>query len=217
MSTKHLFTSALRLVLTGLCLMGAGLHAWGACPSWPTASRFSQSGEEVTDLRTGLIWARCSFGQTWRGGRCTGKPLLFTHEQALKHAATVEGWRLPTRRELFGLVDTQCSSPAIDTAAFPDTPAQLLYWTSTPALPELGKLAYDPSQAGVKAWAISFREGAVGRIDRTSNPRGVATRLVRATASCVGMSKNTCVSSEDEASFRMFKEEAQSHPPRMVE
>ena len=80
--------------------------------------------------------------------RCTGKPLLFTHEQALKHAATVEGWRLPTRRELFGLVDTQCSSPAIDTAAFPDTPAQLLYWTSTPALPELGKLATTLAKPG---------------------------------------------------------------------
>lgn len=211
---KMKFSSAmLRNAFTGLCLLGSGLLAWGACPSWPTASRYIQSGDEVTDLRTGLIWARCSVGQTWNGSRCTGQSQLFTHEQAFKHAAKLDGWRLPTRRELFGLVDTQCSAPAIDTAAFPDTPAQHLVWTSTPALPELAKLPYDPSQAGVKAWVISFREGAVGRIDRAGTSRGVTIRLVRESLGCVGVSKDTCDKSIDKGNTPMLKDES----PTMVE
>ncbi|MCX8516996.1 MAG: DUF1566 domain-containing protein, partial [Rhodoferax sp.] len=49
-------------------------------------------------------------------------------------------WRLPTKAELFSIVDTnQASAPYIDSVWFPNTPATYpIYWTSTPLEPEVG-------------------------------------------------------------------------------
>ena len=42
-------------------------------------------------------------------------------------------WRLPTKEELLGIVDTsKASSPYIDTVWFPNMPAAPIYWTSSP-------------------------------------------------------------------------------------
>ncbi|MCX8521150.1 MAG: DUF1566 domain-containing protein, partial [Rhodoferax sp.] len=88
-----------------------GMCAWQAqadCPTWPTADRFNQNGAEVTDRRTGLVWARCSLGQSWNGSTCTGTASTHTHEQALAQAQTANvggasGWRLPNVKELASL------------------------------------------------------------------------------------------------------------------
>jgi Protein of unknown function (DUF1566) len=88
----------------------------------------SADGQEVTDTKTGLIWRRCAAGMTASGGTCTGTASAFTHEAALTHAstqATVTGvaWRLPNVKELSSIADKSRSNPAIDTVAFPATPA----------------------------------------------------------------------------------------------
>lgn len=44
------------------------------------------------------------------------------------------GWRLPTRAELVGIVDASRASPAINVTWFPNT-ANAVYWTSTPYTP----------------------------------------------------------------------------------
>jgi Protein of unknown function (DUF1566) len=153
-----------------IVLVSFGLFAIAAtadCPSWPTVNRFtfSADGTEVTDQRTGLVWARCSVGQTWSASTCVGSSSTFSHEGALQHAALQTGWRLPTLRELSSLADKGCDNPAIDSTAFPNTPIAW-FWTSS---------AY----AGVShyAWEVSFEDGAVRGASRNVSYHA---RLVRA-------------------------------------
>lgn len=54
------------------------------------------------------------------------------------------GWRIPTIEELYGIVETKCSNPAIDTVVFPDVKnlgEGLSYW-SISRMKELPKLVY---------------------------------------------------------------------------
>lgn len=119
---------------------------------------YSTAGDEVTDTKTGLTWRRCSEGQAWSGGTCTGTAATYTHEQALARAtsqAGVAGWRLPNVKELTSIADRTRSSSAIDTTAFPATPADF-YWSSTPYA---GKAS--------DAWFVYFGNGFVGHLPRS--------------------------------------------------
>lgn len=138
-----------RTPLTGLGLLIAllGTAAQAACPSDPV--RFVPNGAEVSDTRTGLVWARCSVGQSWSGAACTGSSTGMTQEQALALAQSRAGWRLPNVKELASLVDRGCKSPAIDGAAFPNTSTGW-YWSSTPN-----------ATAGGSPWAVHFDNGTV--------------------------------------------------------
>jgi hypothetical protein len=136
-----------KLLPVALLVLCGGVHA--ACPTRPTADRFSINGAEVTDKQTGVVWARCSVGQSWSGNTCTGTARTFTHEGALAHVATQSGWRLPTVKELSGLADKACQNPAIDSAAFPATPSSW-FWTSSPS-----------SGSSNFAWVVYFHDGYV--------------------------------------------------------
>jgi hypothetical protein len=157
--------------LLAASLSAAAISAHAACPSWPTADRFTISGEEVTDTRTGLVWKRCSEGQTLSGSSCTGTATTYTHEQALARAKSVNtansatGWRLPNVKELASLADKGCQSPAIDSTAFPSTPSNW-YWSSSPYV---GNSDY--------AWGVDFYYGGVNGYGRNNGNR---VRLVRA-------------------------------------
>jgi len=133
-------------------MLGASIGAHAVCPSTPTASRFNfnAAGDEVTDSKTGLVWARCSVGQTWSGSACTGSASAHTHEQALQLARAAGGWRLPNVKELSSLADKGCQNPAIDSTAFPSTPSNK-YWSSSPYVDD----AY-------RAWGVGFDFGQVG-------------------------------------------------------
>lgn len=147
--------------------------AWAkTCPTWPTAERFAINGAEVTDQRTGLVWARCSVGQSWSGNTCTGSPSSVTHEAALQHAQSQSGWRLPNVKELASLADKGCQIPAIDTTAFPATPVSW-YWTSSP---NVSDASY--------AWGVNFSSGYVygGHGINRNFYMGGAVRLVRTSA-----------------------------------
>lgn len=160
-------TGTFRLAAMAL-LAGLGAFAHATCPSWPTAERFEflTGGADVLDKRTGLVWARCSAGQVWVDGDCTGATTDFTQQSALAYAATQGGWRLPNRRELASLADIGCISPAIDVVAFPSTPGSY-YWSSTPYV-----------DVASYAWNVRFYNGYVNRDhDRNSS---FAVRLVRA-------------------------------------
>jgi hypothetical protein len=157
--------------LLAASLSAAALSAHAACPSWPTADRFTISGDEVTDKRTGLVWKRCSEGQTLSGSSCTGTAASYTHEQALARAKSANtadsptGWRLPNVKELASLADKGCQSPAIDSTAFPSTPSSW-YWSSSPYV------GYSAS-----AWFVRFFNGDVNSYGRGYGSR---VRLVRA-------------------------------------
>lgn len=135
------------------------------CPSLATATRFTLNGAVVTDKVTGLLWARCSLGQTWTGSICTGVASTFTHEQALQYAQVQSGWRLPNVKELSSLVDRGCLSLAIDPVAFPGTPPAS-YWSSSP----------DAADSTI-AWSVAFDTGGVENYNGRSF--NLHVRLVR--------------------------------------
>jgi hypothetical protein len=86
-------------------------------------------GAEVKDLSTGLVWQRCSVGQSWDGQTCAGQAQRFSFGEA--QALGRNGWRVPGKEELDSLVDQQAGRPTIHAQAFPATSAYW-YWSSTP-------------------------------------------------------------------------------------
>ncbi len=157
--------------LAFVLLACAALSVQAACPSWPTAERFTLSDAEVTDKRTGLTWKRCSEGQAWSGSTCTGFATSLTHEAALtlaKAANTSQSatdWRLPNVKELASLADKGCFSPTIDRTAFPATPGKF-FWSSSPYV-----------YRSDAAWVVHFYWGFV---DGDSRGERHPVRLVRA-------------------------------------
>jgi hypothetical protein len=111
----------------------------------------SQGDGTVLDSLTGLLWQRCSAGQT--GLACAGDATPMTWQQALDHCAGLDlaghqDWRLPQAHELFGLVHFGTKWPAIP-SVFPATPEDY-FWTATGYLD-------DASQA----WRVGFDIGFV--------------------------------------------------------
>ena len=95
------------------------------------------------------------------------QPLTFA--DATQHCAGLslagyDDWRLPTRLELVSILDTMRTQPAIDVAAFPDTPSDW-FWSSTLA-------GNDPQSA----WYVYFYFG-YPKTDLVSNQFSV--RCVR--------------------------------------
>lgn len=132
-----------------------------------TRYTYSVAGDEVTDALTGLIWRRCSEGQVWSGGTCSGIAAAYTHEEALARAQTqsgTAGWRLPNVNELASITDKSRINPVIDTTAFPGSIFGG-YWSSTP-------YAGDPGYV----WVVDFYDGDVNYGLRTVK---VQARLVR--------------------------------------
>lgn len=130
-----------------LCVNGNENSAIAA--TTPTAD-FSDNGDgTVTHHKTGLIWQRCSLGQSWDGTNCTGDAMTFIWADALAAAAQntfagLSDWRLPNKNELASIVEYRCWNPAINSLFFLNTPSAL-YWSSS---------AYANSSR--YAWGVSF-------------------------------------------------------------
>lgn len=101
----------------------------------------SADGQTVHDSKTGLTWQRAVPDQR------------MTWAEAKEYAAALDldggGWRLPTVQELVGIVDYCRRNPAIDEAAFPDTPLEW-FWTNVPVAGDAGG-----------AWYVGFDYGYV--------------------------------------------------------
>lgn len=119
----------------------------------------------ISDNATGLMWQKCSAGQT--GLDCSGGTatvVLFddgdgnlgiAHQPAINYCdslslATHSDWRLPNVKELMSIVDYGRLTPAIDPSIFPNTQSDG-YWSST---------AYEDGTNG--AWIVNFVDGYVG-------------------------------------------------------
>jgi len=169
------------VVTAAACLLASGqIQASSLCAgsentaitaTTPSAD-FTDNGDgTVTHHTTGLIWQRCSLGQSWDGVNCTGEATNFTWKQALAAGAqnTLAGfsdWRLPNKNELTSIVEYRCSDPAINNQAFPNTPSNG-YWSSSPYA------SYSDN-----AWSVDFGNGTVGNYGNENDYRHV--RLVRA-------------------------------------
>ncbi len=105
----------------------------------------------VSDTTTGLMWKRCTEGQSWDGTICNGNYSTYTYVQATTLTSSFAGhtdWRLPNIRELTTITDFATSSPAIDTTAFPNAPVSSVWSVSKV-----------PGQESIFAWSVNFTEG----------------------------------------------------------
>lgn len=148
---------------------GAQLCRETIVASTPDANFTVHGDGGVLQNTTGLIWMRCSLGQTWDGRTCTGQPATFTWREALRAArderfAGRSDWRLPNKNELESIVEDRCASPAINSAIFPET-ASLYYWSSSPY-----------SGSGRAAWSVDFSFGSVNASVKSGR---LNVRLVR--------------------------------------
>ena len=99
-------------------------------------NRFVLADGIATDNVTGLIWMRCSLGQSWDGSACAGTATQMNWKTALDTAeSTILGeysdWRLPNHIELGSIIERACYSPPFNQNIFP-TPADSILWTSSP-------------------------------------------------------------------------------------
>ena len=94
------------------------------------------SGGCVQDRVTGLTWSTETLNMPWSTAD--------TVAPAYSRCGIDTGWRLPTRRELLGIVHHGAANPAIDGGAFPATQS-VPYWSS--------------DTAGANAWAVDFADG----------------------------------------------------------
>ncbi len=164
------------ILLFCLLLLIAPAVAWSAqaCSddlpaSSPDENFMVEQEGTVLGKNTGLVWMRCSLGQSWDGKRCQGEAARYTWAQALTAADShkyggFNDWRLPNKNDLESLVELSCSTPAINARQFPQTPAAF-FWTSSP---------YTGVAAG--AWSVDFAYGAVVASEK---PGKNYVRLVR--------------------------------------
>ena len=123
------------------------------------------SNTEVKDTQTGLIWQRCSLGQTWSGTSCTGWAASYNWTNALQTAKNMgSGWRIPNVKELDSLIEQACYAPSINNVIFPITQVNFYWSSSTP-----------PYNSSI-AWIVRFGDGAAN-VDLKPNNHHV--RLVR--------------------------------------
>lgn len=129
----------------------------------------------VTDPATGLVWDRCTLGQFSASGICdAGHATLLSWDAALAEVSArnfdkhlgYSDWRLPNKNELESIVNLNASNPAIDAAAFPNTPANGYFWTGT---------SYAPDNIN-QAWGVYFYKGTPWTLAKADANR---VRLVR--------------------------------------
>jgi hypothetical protein len=143
-------------------------------------SDFADAGNgTVRHIPTGLIWKRCSEGQTWDGITCQGSVANYRWEEAFQRADEVNAgsqgwnagqtdWRIPNQKELRSIVERACVMPSINTAQFPATPSSM-HWSGS------------PFTSGWAAWGVDFYWGSdvIGALSGSrSGPESI--RLVRA-------------------------------------
>ncbi|QEP42386.1 DUF1566 domain-containing protein [Ectothiorhodospiraceae bacterium BW-2] len=164
-------------------------------PSALIDNRYRDNGDgTVTDVKTKLMWQRCSVGQTWSGSGCSGKAKKFKWEKAKALTDRFAGhndWRTPTIQELNSLVYCSNGQPGyypfvgvkdeqdgcdgesgkdyqrqtIHPQAFPDTLATH-FWSSSPS-----------ANDSYNSWIVVFNYGYAGVGSRDF---ANSVRLVRA-------------------------------------
>lgn len=108
----------------------------------------SQSGVRVvSDTLTGLTWQGCVVGLS--GDKCDKGTATWARWSEALSLCEARGWRLPNIMELRSLVKNNVENPSIDTNAFPGTPGEFM-WAST-----------SRSDKPSYAWGVTFDYGSV--------------------------------------------------------
>lgn len=114
----------------------------------PTES-FALAGDgTATELASGLVWMRCSLGQSWdlNSGACQGPARMFDLAELRDAIQRINqqgfaghaDWRLPRIDELEAIIEQACWRPAINGRVFPNTAAGW-YWSSSQDVRDSGR------------------------------------------------------------------------------
>ena len=112
----------------------------------------------TTDRKTNPMWQGCAAGQTGTLDDCTGIAASYSWQAALSYCEGLtwggfSDWRLPNRAELVSIADPGRYNPAIDGTAFPGTPADY-FWSSSSFV-----------NGPTLAWPVRFDNGVVDFMD----------------------------------------------------
>ena len=155
--------------------------AVGAWFSDYSDSRYTDNEDgTISDHRTGLMWMKCTYGQTYSSDSCADTATSGDWEAAFAAADTSNAaksgtgtyghkdWRLPNKKELSSIVDlSSTSSSTVNQTIFPSTKSAD-YWTSTPS----------STGSADEAFTIDFATGTYGAATR-STTNTIYVRLVR--------------------------------------
>lgn len=161
------------IVITLLCV---SLSTHAVDMFTPTTDFIDNADGTVRHRVTGLTWMRCSVGETWSGGSCTGTASYYNFEEArmlTSNFANHSDWRLPTPWELVTIVDYDILEPAVNHALFPSTPGTY-YWSGLPyAGATIAVCVTWPCGTG---WKVDFFSGVTSTSPKSETNR---VRLVR--------------------------------------
>lgn len=141
------------------CIALLAMPVWADIPSgnqdclWGLQETTSSSDFSLVEAGvvrhepTGLEWRRCAEGMSWSESGCSGTASKMNWQDALQHAGTEAGWRLPSIRELRSIAERCSVDPAINTQVFPDTPSAG-FWSATPN-----------ALSSTSAWSVGFYYG----------------------------------------------------------
>jgi hypothetical protein len=132
-----------------------------ATPTTPTTDFIDNGDGTVTHKLTGLVWMRCSMGQTWdkATASCTGTAATYTWDAAMALKSNFAGksdWRLPNMPELNTILNFGSRSSYINNSIFPNIPSDW-FWSSTPSV--------ERSSYGVLALGFKYGDGWDAGID----------------------------------------------------
>ena len=101
----------------------------------------------MLDNATGLVWQQTVSAGTynWSASAAAGSGQAYCN--ALSLNGLVSGWRMPTNRELFGIVDRTVLKPAIDSTVLPSGSGSYT-WSSSQWV-----------SGGSLSWIVSFWDG----------------------------------------------------------
>lgn len=145
-------------------------------PAGPHAPNFVDNKDgTITDKKTGLVWKRCPEGIS--GADCsTGKAEKFKWQVAIDNVKALnegEGfagkkdWRIPTIEELETILDNDRKDPSINMTAFPNTPFDSFYWSSS-VTEDVQNASAALFSIGKRIWSFKFDSGYV-RLVRAGN------------------------------------------------
>jgi len=177
---KSMLIKPLKLAILPLLFMPAFSTMAQTCKTTitPTTDHFLDNNNgTVSDPKTGLIWKKCSEGQSYNSGTnsCDNAASTYNWAAALQQTQDVNAatsgenlgqtdWRVPNINELASIAELSCFSPAINLSIFPSTPSNG-YWSSSPR----ASYVYG-------AWIVNFDDGYDGTLYKNYYPH---VRLVR--------------------------------------